>query len=64
MITVRPAVPTESLAVPQIAVVHPVAVLARRSRPPPAQQAEGGDDRIERIRVLGVVRHAAILHAT
>jgi hypothetical protein len=44
--------------------VHIVAVLAERSRAPAAQQTQGGDDRVERIRVLGIVKHAPILHAT
>lgn len=59
------AVPAEALAVPQICIVHAVVVvLAWRARSAAAQQTERGDDRIERIQVLCVVRHDPILHAT
>jgi hypothetical protein len=64
VLTVQSAVPAEPLPMPRISVVHPVAVFTGRARPPTAQQAERGDDRVERIRVLGIVRHAPILHAT
>ncbi|KJL34529.1 hypothetical protein RS86_00784 [Microbacterium azadirachtae] len=64
VIAVRPAAPAEPLAMPRVPVMHPVTVLAGRTRPASAQQAERGDDRVERIRVLGIVRHAPILHAT
>ena len=58
------AVPAESLATSRIPAVHIVAVLAEGPRAPAAQQTQRGDDRVERIRVLGIVRHAPILHAT
>ena len=64
VIAVRPAVAVKPLAMPRVPVMHPVAVLAGRTRPTSAQQAERGDDRVERIRVLGIVRHVLILHAT
>jgi len=64
MIAMRSAMPAEPLPPPGVCVMRPVAVLAGRARSPPAQQTERGDDRVERIRVLGIVRHAPILHAT
>jgi hypothetical protein len=64
VLAVRPAMPAEPLAMSRIPVVHIVAVPAERSRAPAAQQTQRGDDRVERIRVLGIVKHAPILHAT
>lgn len=64
VVAVRSAMSAESLTMPRISVMHPVSVLPGRPGTPPAQQAERGDDRVERIRVLGIVRHTPILHAT
>ncbi|VXA96730.1 conserved hypothetical protein [Microbacterium sp. 8M] len=63
--TAVPAPTVTPAAVRGLAVMRAaVAVLSRRPRPAPAQQAQRGDDRVEGIRGVGVLRHEPILHAT
>lgn len=59
------AVRTAVLAEPVARALAPrTAVLAWKTGPAPAQQAQRSDDRIERIRGFSVLSHAPILHAT
>lgn len=61
---VRTAVPVEPVVRAYGVRIPEAIVRARRPGPAPAQQPERGDDRVEGIRVLSVLRHELILHAT
>ncbi|SFR58669.1 hypothetical protein SAMN04488591_2212 [Microbacterium azadirachtae] len=64
VLAVRTAVPAEAAPVRALATPTAVRMLPRRPRAAPAQQTQGGDDRVEGIRCFGVLRHDPILHAT